>query len=465
MTIDDLGCRDLGCDGSTFHETPHLDALARSGVRATNGYASSPVCTPTRASLMTGRSPARLAMTQIIPAHREGRLKNVSFHHHLPHSEQCIAGVLQEAGYQTWHIGKWHLGGEEHDPVSHGFETNIAGCAWGAPQHGFFSPWQMPNLPETSEAGTHLTDRLTDDAVDLIAKRDVNREFFLNFSHYSVHEPIQAPERLVQYYREKAARWNLDQIDPIVETGETVRWNDPQKRTIKRRQVQSMPEYAAMVHHLDENVGKLIAALKAEGVWENTLFIFTSDNGGVATHSQELPFTCNHPWSEGKGWCEEGGMRVSYLFHWPGKIPQGCQLHDPIISMDCFPTILHAAGLDQRPELHCDGIDLLPALCDNQPLTRDHLCFHYPHYSRQGGCPTSSIVRGHWKLLWDYETGAHKLYNLANDPAEIYDCKENHTTIAQELFSLLRDWQIECEAGLPEANPEHPERSQVPPIL
>jgi len=217
--------------------------------------------------------------------------------------------------------------------------------------------------------------------------------------------------------------------------------------------VQSMPEYAAMVHHLDDNIGRVITSLRRNELLDETLILFTSDNGGVGTHSYEEPFTCNHPWAEGKGWCEEGGVRVPYIAHWPSQIPAGTVIEEMIVSMDIFPTCLEAAQLPMLPDQHQDGISLLPMLTASAcSLERDHLCFHYPHYSRQGGCPASSIVQDGWKLIWSYEDNRSALYHLENDPSESVDLVEREPKKARELKTLLRQWHKEVDAKHPEPN-------------
>lgn len=288
--IDDLGARDLGCFGSTFYETPNLDRLARDGMLFNNAYASCPVCSPTRASMMSGKYPARVGITQYIGGSSEARLKDVPYLHYLPLEETSVASALRNGGYQTWHVGKWHLGDSAFWPQHHGFNVNVAGGHHGHPYKGYFSPWYLDNVEEGPE-GEYLTDRLTDEAINLIKNRGV-KPFYLNFSHYAVHTPIQAPAELVEKYREKARRLGLDQIEPIIPGKPSPRCPTDRVR-IKRRIIQSDPTYAAMMENLDTNIGRVLQALEEEGLAGDTMVWFTSDNGGLST-SEGSP-TCNFP--------------------------------------------------------------------------------------------------------------------------------------------------------------------------
>ena len=245
ILIDDLGWRDLTCYGSSFYETPHLDRLAREGMRFTDAYAAAPVCSPTRASLLTGKYPARVGVTQYIGGHGVGRLCDVPYMHFLPSSERCVATSLRDGGYQTWHVGKWHLGNRGTMPEYHGFDTNIGGCGWGMPQQGYFSPWGIETLPDGPE-GEYLTERLTKEATKLIRERDQDKPFFLNLWHYTVHTPIQAPEHLIEKYRAKAKRLGLKEEDAI-EEGERLPCLHHGTDRVQRRKFQSDPVYAAMI--------------------------------------------------------------------------------------------------------------------------------------------------------------------------------------------------------------------------
>jgi arylsulfatase A-like enzyme len=449
ILIDDMGWKDLGAYGSEFYETPNLDRLATEGMTFTNAYASCPVCSPTRASCLTGRYPARVGVTQWIGGHTVGRLQDVPYHHALPLSEVTSASVLREAGYQTWHVGKWHLGPQRIGPDKHGFDINVAGSERGAPHKGYFSPYQIPGFEDGPE-GEYLTDRLTDEVIRLIEQRDSSRPFFLNLCHYAVHTPIQAPEALVEKYREKARRLGLDQ-KPAFKQGEFFPMIHKRDQRVVRRLFQSDPVYAAMVENLDTNIGRVLAALDSAGIAENTLVVFTSDNGGLST-SEGSP-TCNAPLHEGKGWMYEGGTREPLIVRWPGKIDPGTRCSTPVTSTDFFPTFLETAGLPLRPDLHVDGVSLVPLLTERSDLDREALYWHYPHYGNQGDTPGCSIRAGDWKLIEYFEDGRLELYNLREDISESTNRAGSDPKVTARLKNMLDAWKDSINAVIPKPNP------------
>ncbi len=453
--IDDLGWRDLTCYGSSFYETPHLDRLASEGMRFTDAYAAAPVCSPTRASLMTGKYPARVGVTQYIGGHGVGRLCDVPYMHFLPSSERSIATTLRDGGYQTWHVGKWHLGNRNTMPEYHGFETNIGGCGWGMPQQGYFSPWGIETLPDGPE-GEYLTERLTREATKLIRERDQEKPVFLNLWHYTVHTPIQAPEHLIEKYRAKAKRLGLKEEDAI-EEGERLPCLHHGTDRVQRRKFQSDPVYAAMIETLDDSIGQVLDTLEAEGHADDTLVVFKSDNGGLAT-AEGSP-TCNAPLSEGKGWMYEGGTRVCQIARWPNQIPAGTECAEPTTTPDWYPTLLEAVGLPLDPEQHIDGKSLLPLLRGEQD-ERGPIFWHYPHYSNQGGIPAASVRDGDWKLIEFFEDGRRELYNLRDDISETTDLAVTETEKLTVLTDQLHGWQNEVEALFPKPN-----RNYVQPPL
>ena len=453
ILIDDLGWRDLGCYGSSFYETPNLDRLARQGMRFTDAYASCPVCSPTRASIMSGKYPARVGVTQWIGGHAVGRLCDVPYMHCLPMSERSVATALRDAGYQTWHVGKWHLGDALTSPERHGFEVNVGGCGWGAPKHGYFSPWHCPAM-EDGPKGQHLTDGLTDAAIELIRQRDTARPFFLNLSHYAVHTPIEAPEPLVEKYRVKAKRLGLND-DEALEPGEYHPCEHKRTQRVMRRRFQSHATYAAMVEHLDAGIGRVLDELDAQGLAEETLVVFTSDNGGLAT-SEGSP-TCNAPLSEGKGWMYEGGNRVCQVARWPGVVAAGVACDEPCTSPDWYPTLLAAGGVEAAPQQHVDGVSLLPLL-RGEAFERGPIYWHYPHYSNQGGTPAASVRDGDWKLIEFFEDGRLELYHLREDIGEAHNRRDAERPRTAALHGQLKRWQAEIEALIPKANANY-----VPP--
>jgi len=450
ILADDLGWMDLTCYGSSFYETPNLDRLAGEGMRFTDAYASCPVCSPTRASIMSGKYPARVGVTQYIGGHTVGRLCDVPYMHNLPMNERSIAAALRDGGYQTWHVGKWHLGERATWPDRHGFDANVAGCGWGMPMNGFFSPWGCPTIEDGPE-GQHLTDGLTDAAIDLIRQRDPERPFFLNLSHYAVHTPIQAPDELVEKYRQKADRLGLKDEEAL-EPGEYDTAQHRLGKRIIRRKFQSHATYAAMVEHMDAAIGRVMDELDAQGLADNTLIVFTSDNGGLAT-AEGSP-TCNLPLSEGKGWMYEGGNRVCQIARWPGVIEPGSESTEPCTSPDWYPTLLAAAGLPLEPQQHADGVNLMPLL-RGEPFQRGPIFWHYPHYSNQGGRPAASVRDGDWKLIKFFEDDKLELYNLRDDIGEQHDLSQAEPDRTADLHARLQQWQDEVEALIPRPNPNY----------
>lgn len=448
VLIDDLGWADLGCYGSTFYETPHLDRLAQQGVRFTQAYASAPVCSPTRASLLTGKYPATVGVTDWIGGHAVGPLGDVPYFSHLPLHEVSLASALQAQGYRTWHVGKWHLGGERTWPQEHGFDVNIGGSDRGRPST-YTSPYELPNLTD-GPPGEYLTDRLTDEAITLIRQTD-DRPFFLNLWHYAVHTPIEAPDHLVAKYVAKATRLGLDQIDPF-ELGEPMQAWHLAGQVVRRRTVQSDPHYAAMVENLDTNMGRLLEALDDNGVADDTIVLFTSDNGGLAT-AQGSP-TTNAPLSEGKGWTAEGGVREPLIARWPGRVPAGVESDVVWSSPDLFPTVLSLVGCDLLPEQHVDGVDLSAALL-GEPVERGPVFWHYPHYGDQGGSPSAAVRWGRWKLVRDFADGASRLYDLETDVAERDDLASTATAERDRLDQALDEWLRDVRALVPRPNPRH----------
>lgn len=457
ILIDDLGWMDLACYGSRFYETPHLDRLAEKGIRFTDAYASCPVCSPTRASLLTGKYPATVGITDWIDWGYKlhpcrGRLIDVPYLKQLPGTEYTLARALRSAGYATWHVGKWHLGGNGSLPQDHGFEVNIGGCEVGSPDSGYFSPWtSIPVLCDAAvPEGTYLTDYLTDQAIELIRNQD-GRPFFLNMWHYSVHTPVQARDEKVRKYKAKAITMGLDKTETFRE-GEFFPFEGMRPYRVLRRLIQSDPVYAAMIEILDENIGRLLQAVIDSGEAENTIVIFTSDNGGLAT--AETSPTCNAPLAEGKGWMYEGGTREPLVIVWPGVTVPGMVCREPVTSTDFFPTMLEMAGLDPLPQQHTDGVSLAPLLKGRRNLAREAIFWHYPHYGHQGGTPGSSVRMGDYKLIEFFEDERLELYNLREDVSERHNiaCLDPEKT--HQMKDVLAAWRTKVEARIPQPNPE-----------
>jgi arylsulfatase A-like enzyme len=440
ILADDLGWHDLGCYGSEFYETPVLDRLAREGMRFTDAYSASCVCSPTRASLLTGKSPARLHLTDWLPGRPDQpsqKLHRPNFQTFLPKEERTLAKTLREEGYATACVGKWHLGDAPDTwPEQQGFDLNIAGSGKGNPT-SYFSPYALPNLPDGPQ-GEYLTDRMTEEALRFMEKNR-KRPFFLYFPLYAVHTPLQAKPSQVEKYKVKSATAsNRTKPNFLSDLGREV------------RQVQNDPTYAAMVKNMDENVGRLLEGLKALSLEKNTIVLFTSDNGGLSTQGGAP--TSNLPLRAGKGWLYEGGVRVPLVVRWPGVTQPGSVCRQPVTSTDLFFTILRAGGLPSNSVSDRDGVDLLPAL-RGESLKERPLFWHYPHYSNQGGSPHGAVRLGNWKLVEWFEDMRVELYDLANDLGEKRNLATQNPEVVASLLSRLHDWRDRMGAQMPTDNP------------
>ncbi len=449
ILIDDMGWKDVACCGSEFYETPNLDKLAEDGVKFTNAYASCPVCSPTRASILTGKYPARLGLTNYIGGNAKGKLIDAPYIDHLPLEEITIARALKDAGYRTYHVGKWHLGGEQYYPEKHGFSVNIAGCHWGAPRT-YFSPYNIPNFSNGPD-GEYLTDRITDEAIKLI-ENNGDDPFFMYLSHYAVHIPIQVPEKYKQKYIVKARELGLDKQKTFEEDGFFPCEHKKDQRIV-RRLIQSDPAYAGMIENLDYNIGRVLKALDYCGKMENTVIFFTSDNGGLST-AEGSP-TCNFPLSEGKGWMYEGGVREPLIIKWQDVIEPDSICDVPITSTDFYPTILEMAGLSLMHEQHCDGVSFLPVLTGSGKIEREAIFWHYPHYGNQGGTPSASVRSGNYKLIEFFEDEHLELYDLNEDISEKNNIANDCPNVTKMLKEMLKEWQNQVSAKIPERNPNY----------
>ena len=450
ILVDDLGWRDLSCYGSPFYETPHLDRLASQSMRFTDAYAACNVCSPTRASILTGKYPARLGVTDWIGAGAaRGAVQAAPYVHYLPLTEKTIASSLRDAGYATWHVGKWHLGDEPYWPQHQGFDTNVGGTANGGTR-SFFSPYSNPMLPDGPK-GEFLPDRLTDEAIQLIkANKATGKPFFLNMWHFLVHIPIQPKPEYVPKYVEKAKLMGLDKKKAVV-PGEYDHVFGRKDKRMWVREFQSSPQYAAFIQSLDESVGRLLATLEEEGLADNTVVIFTSDNGGASTHDCS---TSNAPLKYGKGWTYDGGVREPLLIRWPGKIAPNTLCAVPVTSPDFYPTMLQMADLPLLPEQHKDGVSLLPLLQGSDHLDREAIFWHYPHYSAQGGAPACAVRSGDYKLIRFFEDDHLELYNLRTDLGEEHDLAKANPDVAGKLNTILDRWLAQVGAKIPHRDPQ-----------
>ena len=432
ILIDDLGWADVGCYGSELYETPNIDRLASEGMRFTDAYAACPVCSPTRASILTGKYPARLHLTDWITGHvaPNAKLKVPDWTMYLDHAETTLAEALKEAGYVSASVGKWHLGGEDYYPEAQGFDVNIAGYDKGQPPT-YYWPYTKDRewnnaIPTMTggEEGEYLTDRMTDEGLAFM-ERNADKPFFLYLSHYAVHTPIEAKEEYVGHYEDK----------------------------IKPGMRQKNPDYAAMIQSVDESVGRVMDKLDDLGLTNDTVVIFMSDNGGLAGIGDWLNITSNHPLRSGKGTAYEGGVREPMIVKWPGIVRPGSTCNVPVTSVDFYPTMLDMAGVTGDSKHILDGISLMPLLKQTGTINRNAIFWHYPHYHIT--TPFGSVRQGDWKLIEYYEDGKLELYNLANDIGEESDLVSEMPEKATELRTLLHDWLNEVDAQMMTPNPEY----------
>jgi arylsulfatase A-like enzyme len=435
IVADDLGWADLGCYGSKFHRTPHLDALAGRGVRFTDAYAGAPVCSPTRAALMTGMHPARLNLTDWLPGRGDRpdqKLKRPVIRQQLPLDETTLAELFRSAGYATGHIGKWHLGGEGFGPREQGFDVNIGGDHTGTPL-SYFAPFRgarggeqartMPGL-ENAPDGEYLTDRLAIEAEKFIADH-AERPFFLYVPHYGVHTPMKAPADAVATF----AAWDG-----------------------KPAGKQQNPIYAAMLERVDASVGRITAQLDKLKLTDNTLVIFTSDNGGLATiEGPNTPATYNGPLREGKGYLYEGGLRVPLIAAGAGVTAKGKTPNEPVWAGDVLPTLAEVCKLPSESHPTLDGQSIAALFRGDRVATRS-LYWHYPHYANQGGKPGGAIRRGNWKLIEFYENGRCELYDVRANPGESKNLSAEQPVVVKELAAELDAWRKSVGAQMPTPN-------------
>lgn len=437
--VDDLGWMDIAANGSSFYETPNIDRLASSGVRFTQAYAASPVCSPTRASILTGRNPARINLTQWI-----GGPGNPDYERNLPLEEVLFPELLKEAGYKNCFLGKWHLnnraGEDTFWPDKQGFDVNIAGHFRGGLyiKNNYFAPWDIPNIKNGPD-GEYITDRLAEEAVQFI-DRNVNDPFLVYFSFYNVHAPFAAPRPEVKKFETKRDELGLSDAERFSE--ETLG-----KKPFKYRCRQDHATYAAMVEAMDRAVGTVLDKIESSGLEDDTLVVFFSDNGGLAT-SEGTP-TSNLPLRTGKGWVYEGGIRVPAIIKWP-KVAKAGDVSDTVItSMDFYPTILDAAGITQRPDLHIDGKSLKPVLQKRADVLHESVYFHYPHRSNQRGYPSAAVRTGDHKLIVSLNENRVELYDLSKDVGERNDLSSELPDVRDRLFADLKSWWKDVDARFP----------------
>jgi arylsulfatase A len=422
ILADDFGWRDLACYGNRYFATPNIDRLAAEGMRFTNAYAACPVCSPTRASILTGKYPVRTGVTDWIPGRpsdARGPIITPCTATELGLEEQTIAERLKPAGYRSASIGKWHLGGPGFWPENQGFDLNVGGNQSGSPpksERPYIGPFELPNLK--AAPGEFLTEKLTEAAVRFIGEHRGN-PYLIYLAHYTVHIPLGAPEAAIAKHKEKArGRYN--------------------------------PVYAAMVETLDDSVGSVLAAIDKSGAKDHTMVVFFSDNGGLRYEGQSATaVTGNAPLRAGKGHLYEGGIREPLIVRYPGIVRPGAVNDTPVSSVDFLPTFCDIAGV---PAGGVDGVSLMPLLRGGA-IARRALYWHYPHYSNQGGEPGSAIREGDWKLIEFHRDGRRELYNLRSDISETTNLAECEPAVTKRLAAHLEEWRRRSGAIMPKKNP------------
>jgi len=445
ILVDDYGIMDLSFTGSNYYETPNIDKLAHKSTVFTQGYANSRVCSPSRASIMTGKNAARHGITDWIGAYtgedwrkqkRHDRLLPASYEQHLNQQDTTLAEAFQQQGYTTFFAGKWHLGDEGNYPENHGFDINKGGYQRGGPRGGYFAPFKNPKLEDKTN-GEQLSIRLADETVQFM-KESKQKPFFAFLSFYAVHGPIQTQQENWEIFREKAEEMG------IAENGFAM------ERNLPIRLHQDNPVYAGLVKNMDDAVGLVLKGLKQHNLDKNTIIVFTSDNGGVA--SGDNFSTSNSPYRGGKGYQWEGGIREPYFIFVPNEEQK--EVNTPVTGADFYPTLLDLAGIDLLPNQHLDGKSLKPLIEGTGNLTERPLYWHYPHYGNQGGDPSSILRLGDWKLIHYYEDDTQELYNLKADPYEENNLALTEPERTKQMHQQLMNYLLEMQVKFPQPDPE-----------
>ena len=446
ILADDLGAVDTALGGSSFHRTPNLERLAERGMLFTNAYSASPLCSPTRASIMTGQSPARCGITsptchlpqEIFKASAQTKTKANSRQlitqsaTRLSTDHYTLAEALKDAGYATAHFGKWHLGREPYSPLEHGFDVDIPHWPGPGPAGSFVAPWKFPSFKERSP-GEHIEDRMGDEAV-LFMEKNKDKPFFVNYWQFSVHAPFNAKADLIEAYRKR--------VDP--------------------KNPQQSPTYAAMVHSLDDNVGKILDTIDRLGIAENTIVVFYSDNGGNMYDLVDgTTATSNAPLRGGKATMYEGGVRVPAVFVWPNVVRGGTRSEALIQSEDLYATILDMAGLPAKPGQAIDSISAAPALKGKGGL-RDAVYTFFPHSPPVPDflAPSAAVRQGDWKLIRVFHDAAdqnhrYELYNLRDDVGERNNLAAQYPERARQMDGMIDVFLQNTKAVLPQPNRDY----------
>ena len=487
--VDDLGWRDVGCYGSTFYDTPNIDKFSKEGMLFTDAYSACHVCSPTRASIMTGMYPASINLTDWLPGRREfpfQRFRNAEINQHLPYDISTLPKVLKDHGYQTAIFGKWHLGEDSASTARQGFDLHIPDWNKGWPNKGYHSPFGLEGIEDRE--GAYLTDRLTDEALKYIEVKQ-NEPFFLYLAHFAVHDPIQGREDLVEKYKSRLDKRGAFEGSPFILEGnpdakDTVPSGEInidvredkhdgyrvfEDGTVKIKQHQDNVEFAAMVESMDESFGRVLAKLEELQIDDRTVVIFYADNGGMAAANFGNPnrkisgdnldrafSTSNLPLRGAKGWMYEGGIRVPLIIKWPGKGLQGATCNVPVTSPDFFPTILEMLEMDATLSEGKDGKSLANLVKGEKSLDREAIFWHFPHYSNHGMQSPGAVVRsGDYKLLEYFENNSVQLFNLKDDIGEQNDLSKKEPEKVNSMRKLLHNWQKRSGAKFMEPNPDY----------
>ncbi len=486
--VDDLGWPDVGCYGSSFYETPAIDQMAKDGVKFDNAYATCHVCSPSRASILTGKYPARTDLTEWIGGKKEmdhEKLHSAKKAKALPEGEITIAEALRRHGYATANYGKAHVA---RDPKTYGFDEEITGWlrSFHAPFRSHGGKYEILQAKE----GDYFTDKLTDAALDFI-ERKKDQPFFVHLEHFAVHDPIEGRKDLVEKYKKKLAKMgssagpdyilegNPDEAAPSEASLAEMKKNQRSDDFINTRvgwvkQKQDNVEFAGMVGAMDESLARIRAKLEELNIADNTIIIFTSDNGGMSATNR---FQINNnrvqmdhrfsssmlPLRGGKGWLYEGGLRVPLIVYWPGHNKAGMVTDVPVTGTDFYPTLLEMLDLPLMPQQHKDGISFAPLLKGKPFNGHDAIYWHFPHYSNHGNqSPGGAIRVGHYKLLDYFENGTVQLFDLENDLGEQRDISRENPEITQKLLKMLQDWRQQTDAKMPQIKTPESVRKKFP---
>lgn len=490
--VDDMGWSDLDCYGSEFYKTPKIDQLAKKGVRFTQAYASSHVCSPSRAGIISGEYPARTHLTDWLagrPDFSFQRLKNAEIVQHLPYRQPTLPRILKENGYKTAIFGKWHLGDDSASTERQGFELHLPKWNKGWPRGTYFAPFKMKGFEDAPD-GSYLTDYLTKQAMDWVAENK-DQPFFLFLSHFAVHDPIEGKPHLVEKFQRKLKNNEINEgkpfileqdpdmknpfsrkeLDSLLDKKEYKGYSILPHRIVKIKQFQNNPQYAAMVESVDQSLGRVLATLKKLGLSENTIIIFTSDNGGMSAANlynpgRKIPLsmlnasfsTSNLPLRGGKGWLYEGGIRVPLIVYWPGHGKHGITSKTPVINTDFYPTIIDMLGIAPPKDYPLDGMSFVPLLKQEKKASRDiekrAIYWHFPQYSNHGAqSPGGAIRYGDYKLLEYFENYTVQLFNINEDPGEQHDLSKRMPRKVKQLKDMLHAWRKDIHANMPTSNP------------